>query len=295
MMTTLFIFIVLVGLGTVFGLLLGIASTKLVVEVDPRIHEVDEVLPKGQCGACGFAGCLGYANAVVKNPDVPPNLCTPGKEEVAKRVAEITGKDMGSMALKKASIRCAGTYEKAVRKFEYHGIKGCVSANILQGGDKGCKYGCLGYATCVRSCPFGAMKMSREGLPIVNPIKCTGCGKCVTSCPRNIIELIEPNALVRVNCSSLDKGAISRKNCQISCIGCGICAKACPYTAIKIENNLAVVDKSICIEKCKDPVCLLKCPTKAIRPVVLGVLPGTEKVHSNKSLIYKGYDQSHDE
>lgn len=295
MMSTLYIFFVVVGLGVIFGLLLGIASNTLFVEVDPRVYEVDEVLPKGQCGACGFAGCLGYADAVVKNPDVPPNLCTPGKEEVARKVAEITGKTMGSMALKKASVNCAGTYEKAVRQFEYQGIKGCVSAHLLQGGDKGCKYGCLGYGTCVRSCPFKAMKMSREGLPIINPLKCTGCGKCVTSCPRNIIELIEPNALVRVNCCSHDKGAVSKKNCQISCIGCGICVKACPHIALKLDNNLAVVDKSICIEKCSDPVCLPKCPTKAIRPVVLGVLPGTEELRNKDSLIYKGYEQSHDE
>jgi RnfABCDGE-type electron transport complex B subunit len=290
-MTTLFIFIVMTGLGLTFGLMLAIANNKLAVEVDPRIYEVDDILPKGQCGACGFAGCLGYADAVVKNPDVPVNLCAPGKEEVARKIATITGKAQSSIEKKVASIKCAGTLDKAVRNFEYVGIQGCVSANLLQGGSKVCKYGCLGYGTCVKACPFHAMRMSPEGLPLINPEKCTGCGKCVSACPRHIIELIDPESMVRVNCSSFDKPSVSRQVCQVSCIGCAQCAKQCSHQAIKIENNLAIIDKTICIEECYDPVCLSKCPTKAIRPLIFGLLPGTENENSD-NFIYKGYEQS---
>ena len=88
----LIIVLVLTGLGAVFGLVLAYANKKLAIEVNPLIHVVEDVLPKGQCGACGFAGCMAYAEAVVTNPDVPPNLCIPGKEPVAKLVAELTGK-----------------------------------------------------------------------------------------------------------------------------------------------------------------------------------------------------------
>lgn len=290
-MITIFIIVVMIGLGLTFGILLAVANNKLVVEVDPRIYEVDEVLPKGQCGACGFAGCLGYADAVVKNPDVPTNLCAPGKEEVARKIAEITGKKPASVESRIASVRCAGTFEKAKQNFEYDGIQGCVSANILQGGNKLCKYGCLGYGTCVKACPFNAMRMSPEGLPIINREKCTGCGKCVTACPRGVIELIDEESMVRVDCNSRDKGAVSRLTCTVSCIGCGICSKQCGHNAIKIENNLAVVDRAICINECYDPTCLAKCPTKAIRPVVFGILPGTENENSD-NFIYKGYEQS---
>jgi Fe-S-cluster-containing hydrogenase component 2 len=118
--------------------------------------------------------------------------------------------------------------------------------------------------------------MTDEGIPVVNPDKCTGCGKCATVCPRNIITLVDPEIMVKVNCNSRDKGPIVRKNCKAGCIGCGLCAKECPYGAIKVENFLAVVDSSICMEKCSDPVCLAKCPTKAIRPAIWGILPGTE-------------------
>jgi RnfABCDGE-type electron transport complex B subunit len=275
-MIAIYIILVMGGLGLLFGLLLSVANRKFAVEVDPRIHEVEDVLPKGQCGACGYPGCLGYAEAVVTNPDVPTNLCIPGKEAVAKKVAEITGKKPDAVEAKIAHIRCAGSYEKAERTYIYKGISDCLSANILQGGNKGCTYGCLGYGTCVKACMFGAMHMSPEGLPVVNPEKCTGCGKCATLCPRAVITFVSPDVMVKVNCNSHDKGAVVRKICKAGCIGCGMCAKQCPYQAITMDNFLAVVDHSICMEKCNDPVCLAKCPTKSIRPAIWGVVPGTE-------------------
>lgn len=275
-MIAIYAIVVMVGLGLIFGLFISFANKKWSVEVDPRIHEVDEILPKGQCGSCGYPGCMAYAEAVVMNPDVPANLCAPGKDAVAKKVAEITGKKAEAMEPKIAFVRCAGTYEKAIRTAVYKGISDCVSANMLAGGNKGCMYGCLGYGTCVKVCMFDALRMSPEGIPVVNPDKCTGCGKCTTVCPRAIITLTSPEIMVKVNCRSKDKGPFVRKNCKAGCIGCGICAKECPYGAIKVENFLATVDGSICREKCSDPVCLAKCPTKAIRPAIWGVVPGKE-------------------
>jgi Na+-translocating ferredoxin:NAD+ oxidoreductase subunit B len=267
----LLIIAVMASTGLVFGLLLALANKKLVVSEDPRIAEVEEVLPKGQCGACGYAGCLGYAEAVVKNPDVPTNLCAPGKDETAQKIAIITGKNPADTEQKIASIRCAGTFEKAHNIFEYRGIHGCVSANLLQGGNKACKYGCLGFGTCVKGCFFGALKMGPGGIPIVNPDKCTGCGRCETLCPKNIITLMERGSMVRINCSSLDRGASARRYCKVSCTGCGRCARQCPHHAIKIDNNCARIDESICISKCSDPLCLLGCPTQAFKPIVSGI------------------------
>lgn len=274
-MTPVYILLVLAGMGALFGVLLAVAHTKMAVEVDPRIHEVDEVLPKGQCGACGYAGCMGYAEAVVKNPEVAPNLCTPGKEAVALEVARITGKNPAPVAVKLALVRCAGTFSKANRVYEYKGIHDCVAANLLQGGSKGCRYGCLGYGTCKTACQFGAITMV-EGLPKVNPDRCTGCGKCAQVCPRSVIQLSDPDLSVRVNCNSRDKGQVSRQNCSVSCIACGLCVKNCPHGGVKVENFLAVVDPSVCRERCNEPTCLTKCPTKAITRAVWGVVPGDE-------------------
>lgn len=268
---------VLTCLGTIFGLILGFANKKMAVEVNPLIHIVEDVLPKGQCGACGYAGCMNYAEAVVTNPDVAPNLCIPGKEPVAKLVAELTGKAAAPVEPRIAQIRCAGSHAKAVKANEYHGVQDCVAANLLFGGSKSCKYGCLGLGTCVNACPFGALTMSEDGLPVVDPDKCTGCGMCETVCPKHVISMMPIGASVRVNCNSHDKGPVAKKACGAACIGCTLCMKECPHGAIKMDNNLAVVDAKVCMEKCNDPVCLAKCPTKAIRKAVLGVVPGNEE------------------
>ncbi len=275
---SLIILAIMTSLGVIFGLVLAYANKKMAIEVNPLIHVVEDVLPKGQCGACGFAGCMAYAEAVVTNPDVPPNLCTPGKAPVAKLVAELTGKAAAAIDPRIAQVRCAGTHARAVKANEYLGVQDCVAANLLFGGPKSCKYGCLGMGTCVRACPFGAMTMSDDGLPIIDPEKCTGCAKCETVCPKKVIAMAPIDAHVRVNCNSHDKGAVAKKACSAACIGCTLCMKECPHGAIKMDNNLAVVDGKVCVEKCNNPTCLAKCPTKAIRHAVLGVVPGSEEI-----------------
>ena len=271
------IVLILTFLGAVFGLILAYANKKLALEVNPLIHVVEDVLPKGQCGACGYAGCMAYAEAVVTKPEVPPNLCIPGKDAVAKLVAELTGKAAEAVEPRIAQVKCAGSNEKAVRGFDYAGVEDCVAANLLFGGAKTCKYGCLGLGTCVKGCPFDAMSMSEAGLPVIDAEKCTGCGKCETVCPKKVIAMMPLTARVRVNCNSRDKGQVARKACSAACIACTLCVRECPYQAVKVENNLAVVDTAVCVaNNCTDAKCLAKCPTKAIRPAVLGIVPGTE-------------------
>ena len=274
--TSAMILVVLTGLGLVFGFILAFANKKFAIEINPLIHIVEDALPKGQCGACGYAGCAAYSEAVVLNPDVPPNLCIPGKAPIAKIVAELTGKAAAEVEPRIAQVRCAGIAGKAVKSYEYVGVEDCLAANLLFGGPKACKHGCLGLGSCVKNCPFNAMTMSPEGLPIIDPAKCTGCGKCETVCPKKVITMLPLTSRVRVNCNSKDKGPVARKACSAACIGCSLCVKECPYEAVKMVNNLATVDPKICAEKCSDAKCLAKCPTKAIRPAVLGVLPGSE-------------------
>ncbi|MCX7781070.1 MAG: 4Fe-4S binding protein, partial [Negativicutes bacterium] len=119
--------------------------------------------------------------------------------------------------------------------------------------------------------------MSPQGLPVIDPDKCTGCGKCETVCPKKVIAMMPLGAPVRVNCNSRDKGPVARKACSAACIGCSLCLRECGHGAIKMENNLAVVDAHICLTACTEAKCLAKCPTKAIRPAILGVVPGTEE------------------
>lgn len=283
MNTSIMVVIVMGLFGIFFGVVLAVANKKLAMEINPLIEIVDEVLPKGQCGACGYAGCMAYAEAVVTKPEVSPNLCVPGKEEVANKVAELTGKAAGSVDAVNAQVRCAGSKCNAIDKYKYDGVQDCVAANLLMGGAKGCQYGCLGFGTCANNCPFDAMYMSEEGLPVIDLDLCTGCGKCESVCPKNIIQMVPAGATVRINCSSKDKGSVALKQCSVACTGCGLCKRNCSYGAIQVENNLAVIDSNICVSKCSEATCLLKCPTGAIRPVVSGVVPGNEVIQEREN------------
>ena len=262
------IVVVLAGIGIFFGFVLGLANKKLKVETNPLISEVEEVLPKGQCGACGYAGCSAYAEAVVMHPDVPPNLCVPGKQAVADEVSRLTGKAAEKVEPRIAHIRCAGSPNKAKMAFHYTGVKDCAAANMLHFGPKECKYGCLGFGNCVKECKFDALSMGDSGIPVVDPTKCTGCGSCEKACPKKVIEMQVLGAPVKIDCNSRDKGAVARKFCSAACIGCGICARSCPYQAIHVQDNLACVDTSICMANCSEPVCFAKCPTGAIKAAV---------------------------
>jgi len=253
--------VVLAGLGIVFGVALAIVAARFVVKVDPKVERVRETLPGANCGACGFAGCMGYAEAVVGNPDVAVNMCAPGKSAVAEKIAEITGKKAEKIEPKIARVFCQGGTSLSQRKFIYTGVLDCTAAVLAAGGDKSCEYGCLGYGTCMRACPFGAITMSEDNLPLISPEKCTACGKCVAACPKQVIELAQASKAVVISCHSRDKGVDVKKKCQVGCIACGICVRTCPVDAIKIDNNLARIDHSKCIV-CG--LCVKKCPTHAI-------------------------------
>jgi Na+-translocating ferredoxin:NAD+ oxidoreductase RNF subunit RnfB len=252
-------------LGVIFGIALAVVASKFVVKIDPKVDQVRETLPGANCGACGFAGCMGYAEAVAGNPDVAPNLCAPGKSPVAQKIAQITGKAAGAVDPKIARVFCQGGRSKSQRKFIYSGVMDCTAAVLAAGGDKSCDFGCLGYATCMRACPFDAITMSADSLPIISKEKCTACGKCVAACPKQVIELGLMSKAVVISCHSRDKGIDVKKKCQVGCIACGICVRTCPVDAIKLENNLARIDHSKCIT-CG--LCVKKCPTNAIHDYI---------------------------
>lgn len=251
----------LLGIGALFGIGLAFAAKKFAVKEDPRVDQVSDVLAHAHCGACGYPGCRQYAEQVVLNPDVKPTLCTPGGAATAEAVARITGKIMEQMEPAIARVFCQGGCSKSARRFKYEGVLDCRAAILASGGDKSCIYGCLGYGSCSRACPFGAITMDDESLPVIDPVKCTACGVCAQTCPVNVIEILPMAKEVLVRCHSKDKGPVAKKNCQTGCIACGICVKVCPYNAIKVENYLSRID----LDKCKIcGLCVRKCPTNAI-------------------------------
>ncbi|MCK4551653.1 MAG: hypothetical protein KAU02_01960 [Tenericutes bacterium] len=72
--------LVLSGIGFVLGILISVVSKVFYVEEDPSIEEVVELLPKYNCGACGFPGCKEMAIALLNN-EAKPALCKPMKKE----------------------------------------------------------------------------------------------------------------------------------------------------------------------------------------------------------------------
>jgi RnfABCDGE-type electron transport complex B subunit len=247
-------------LGLFFSLGLVFAYRKLRVYVDPKIEKVAEILPQANCGACGYSGCQAFAEAVAEGK-APSDGCPVGGEEVASQIADILGTTAEEVVKKVSRVHCRGTWEAALSRGAYRGISTCYASHLIA-GNKQCTYGCLGLGDCARACPFEAMYMSQDGLPVVVEENCTACGICVDVCPRNILELNPISQDIIVFCRSEDRGAVARKVCKNACIACGICVRACP-DAIILENNLAkIIDyKKIDPEKIPE---IEKCPTDSI-------------------------------
>ncbi len=257
----------LMALGLLFGAGLAFAARVLAVKRDERVEAVEEALPGANCGACGFAGCHAFAEATVEG-EADPTECPVGGIEVWEEVARILGQQISAEGNRLvAKVRCRGTKDAAADRFQYVGELDCEAANNLAGGHKECEYGCLGLGNCVRVCPFDAIFMGDEGLPIVDEEKCTACGKCVEACPRDIIELMPEDLPVYVMCVSHDGPRESRQACKNACIACGLCVRKYPE-AYSLEDNLSVIDYDNC-DGCEGAIEI--CPTGALRPPREGV------------------------
>ena len=251
-------------IGLVCAAVLVIASKLMAVKEDERFPAVRDCLPGANCGACGFAGCDGYAKALCENPDTPTNLCIPGADAVAKQLSEVLGVEFADVVEMVAVVRCSGDCEATADKVDYRGIESCAAAKLMYGGKGACSYGCLGFGDCAARCPHGGIYID-GGVARIDRDDCVGCGMCAKVCPNNVITLIPAVKKVVVACSNKDKGAATRKVCSKGCIACRKCVKACPKEAISIVDNVAVIDQEKCVG-CK--LCVKNCTTGCISTVI---------------------------
>ncbi len=279
-MNDLFIYSVLTlsGIGAVAASILFVASKKFKVFEDPKIDEVEEELPSANCGACGFPGCRGFAEAIVNNPDDFDSFnCPVGGNDVMKKVAAIMGKEATEKEPTIAVLKCNGSRQNAPQKIIYSGEQNCALSHSMFSGESGCPSGCLGLGDCVDVCNFGALYIDEETwLPVVDEEKCTSCGACVNVCPRGLFEIMprgKDNKRIYVACMNTQKGAAAKKNCKVACIGCMKCTKVYETDSVKVTNFCSYISPDVDVENYGSAI-IASCPTKAI----LGVNVEEQKV-----------------
>ncbi len=253
---------VIAVVSIIIGVLLGVLSEKFKVEENEKVSAVCECLAGSNCGACGYAGCDAYAEAVVLKGE-SPTLCNAAN---IKKIGEIMGLNLENYKKTAAFVACSGSCARTVAEYEYFDELDCRVAYLApKHGAKSCRYACCGLGTCAAVCPYDAIRIV-DGLAIIDQTKCKACGKCVGVCPNNLISLRPVEGVYGVRCSSNAKGKEVTKGCQSGCIGCGICVKNCEFGAITMENNLAHIDPEKCTGCGK---CAEKCPRKVIAPLEL--------------------------
>lgn len=248
------------ALGVLFGVVLAIASRIFAVKVDERIPQVQENLPGANCGGCGYSGCAALAEAIVKG-EAAPTSCNACSEAGLANICAIMGMEAIKPTPMRAYVKCAGNCNTAKYKYSYEGAVDCIAAARLGGGNKHCANGCMGLGTCVAACKFDAISIV-DGIAVVDPHKCSGCGACAAVCPKRIIRILPVTGNYVVACRSVENGATTRKQCTVGCISCRICEKNCPVNAITVNDFVASIDQDKCIGCGK---CAEKCPRKIIK------------------------------
>ena len=201
-------------IGLLSALMLSVAAKVMAVKVDERFLEIRAQLPGANCGACGYAGCDAYAQALADDSGIKSNLCTPGGEAVAKNLGAVLGVEAEGVKALVAAVRCNGDCEKSADRADYSGPQTCKAATLFYGGMRNCTFGCLGFGDCAAVCPHNAIEIIK-GIAVVDSDLCVGCKLCMAACPKAIIEMIPKYSAVYVACSSKDKGAATDRRAHV--------------------------------------------------------------------------------
>ena len=262
-------------LGLLLSSMLVFANKKLWVFEDPRIDDLEGMLPATNCGACGSAGCRPFAEALISG-EVTPAQCTVSNAETIEDIADYLGVESGDVVKRVARLACAGGNHVARMRAHYKGLESCRAAAVVSGGPKSCTWGCIGLADCADVCDFDAITMDHNGLPIVDNAKCTACGDCVDICPKDLFSIQDAAHRLWVACKNLEHGDSAENDCEVACTACERCVKDSPEGLISIQDNLAVIDYNKI--SLASPIATERCPTGAIvwLDESLGVIKGQQ-------------------
>jgi electron transport complex protein RnfB len=253
---------ILTGLGLLFSSILAIAYKKLKVFEDPRIDQVEEMLPAANCGACGMPGCRAFAEQVVAG-ELNPGKCTVSSESGIEKIADFLGVEASSEEKRVARVLCAGGKNEAHNRAAYSGaLKSCRGEAVVAGGAKDCNWGCLGLGDCADVCDFGAIIMSEDALPVVDLEKCTACGDCVDICPKGLFELMPVSQKLIVQCKSQLEGDLATDRCSVACNACGKCVADAAPGLIEIKQGYAQINYEL--NETATASAIDRCPTGAI-------------------------------
>ncbi|MBQ9735318.1 MAG: RnfABCDGE type electron transport complex subunit B [Clostridia bacterium] len=237
--------LLLSGLGLFLGIGLGVANHFMGVKEDPKVTALKGCLPGANCGACGFSGCAGYAEALAKSPNVRTNLCVVGGDAVSAQIAAILGTEAKATERRVARVRCRGTADACKRTADYVGVTTCRAAASYYNGGSACAYGCIGLGDCAAVCDVQAISV-RQGVAAIDESLCVGCEKCARVCPKDRITVL-PVRIPTVLCGNPEKGAATKAVCTAGCVGCKLCERACEVGAITVSDGLARIDKTKCV------------------------------------------------
>jgi electron transport complex protein RnfB len=149
------------GIALVAGLLLGFVSRRLPGNSEDLVERINELLPQTQCAQCGYPGCRPYAAAIV-DEGAAINLCPPGGDETARRLAALLDREAMPVAAP-ASPSTVG--DVAV-----------IDESL-----------CIGCSWCRDACPVDAITGAHHFMHTVIASECTGCELCVARCPVDCI------------------------------------------------------------------------------------------------------------
>ena len=248
-------------LGLLLATVLVIANRRLFVYEDPRIDDVESLLPLANCGACGTAGCRAFAEQLVAGK-AQPGQCSVNSKDMNQLIADYLGVDAGTQEKRVARLACAGGNHVAHTHASYSGLDTCRAAALVAGGGKGCVWGCLGFGDCAQVCEFDAITMDQHRLPQVAPASCTACGDCVDICPRDLFSVHPVSHHLWIAFNNPETGEAAEADCKVLCTGCGRCAADAPQGLIGIVDTLAVIDYSR--NALASRIAIERCPTGAI-------------------------------